>query len=199
MKVTVNDRQVSTCAAEQSTLRGLLDELRGSGQIPADQVIVGLTVGGRAWRGQDFEDGLGTPLEHLGAVAIDTTDLHGYGRRILSDADAMLSVICEAASRISDQFRCGSPQEASSHLYNLFESLQRFLFCLCQVRSICLPDAPDFLLHTPASARLNAALDEMQACQEVEEWQTLADRIDTNLLPALQGFHGVVGALGDAF
>jgi len=199
MKVTVNDRPVDACATEETTLRELLDELRRSGQIPAGQVIVGLASEGRPWGVQDFEVQLGAPLRGVGSLAIDTTDLPGYGRRILADADSMLGVVCEAASEISRQFRAASPQEASTHLYNLLDTLQRFLFCLAQVKNMCLPDAPDSLLETPATSRLTDALDSMQACQEAEEWQGLADRIDDGLLPALEGFHGVVASLGDAF
>ncbi len=199
MKVTVNDRLVSACATEETTLRELLDGLRRSGEIPADQVIVGLASEGRPWGVQDFEVQLGAPLKGVGNLAIDTTDLYGYGRRILADADSMLGVVCAAAAEISSQFRAASPQEASTNLYNLLDTLQRFLFCLSQVKNMCLPDAPDSVLETPATGRLNDALDGMQACQEAEEWQALADRMDDDLLPALEGFHGVVASLEDAF
>lgn len=199
MKVTVNDKPVEIATTGETTLRELLDDLRRSGEIPADQVIVGLASEGRAWGVQDFEVHLPAPLQDIEVLAIKTTDMQGYGRRILADADSMLGVVCDAATRISSQFRDANAQEASSNLYNLLDTLQRFLFCLAQVKNICLPDAPDSLLESPATGRLTEALDGMQASQEAEEWQTLADRIDGDLLPALEGFHGVVATLGEAF
>ena len=133
MKVTVNDRPVAACATEETTLGDLLEELRQRGEIPADQVLVGLKAEGRPLGVRDFEARLAAPLAGLGELAIATTDLHGYGRRILTDADAMLSLLCDAAPQIAHQFQAGDPKEASSHLYNLLDCVQRFLFCLAQV------------------------------------------------------------------
>ncbi len=201
MKVTVNDRPVDAPTTEETTLRQLLDDLRRRGEIPAGP------GDRRAWPARAAPGACRTsrssssaPLQgirrpghrhhrpaRLRPPHPSRRGLHA-GRRLRAPP-----------RQISSQFRAASPQEASSNLYNLLDTLQRFLFCLAQVKNICLPDAPDSLLETPATGRLTDALDSMQACQEAEEWQSLADRIDDDLLPALEGFHGVVATLGDAF
>ena len=199
MNVTINDRQVGTSATEETTLGALLDELRRCGEIQADQVVVGLSAEGRRWGAGDFEVQLGAPLRGVGRLQIDTTDMKGYGRRILKDAAGMLTVMCSAAAETAHQFRTGNPQEASTNLYNLLDSLQRFFFCLFQVKNICLPEAPASLLGGPANQPLSAALDRVRTCQELEEWDALADHIESDLVPALHGFQTVVARLQDEF
>ena len=199
MKVTVNEKPVGACATEQTTLAALLDELRRRGDIAPDQVVVGLSAEGRRWGTEDFQVQLGAPLQGIGRLEIDTVDLKGYGRRILTDASGMLSVMSNGAAEIALQFRAGIPQEASSNLYNLLDSLQRFFFCLFQVKNICLPDTPGSILTGPANEQLSAALDQVRTCQELEEWDALADRIEDGLLPALQGLQDVVTHLEEAF
>lgn len=199
MKITVNERPVGTSATEETTLGALLDELRRRGEIRADQVVVGLTAEGRRWGAEDFQVQLGAPLQGIGRLEIDTDDLKGYGRRILTDAASMLTVMTTGAAEIALQFRAGTPQEASSNLYNLLDSLQRFFFCLFQVKNICLPEVPGSILAGPANEQLSAALDQVRTCQELEEWDALADRIDDGLVPALQGLQAVVTRLEGAF
>jgi hypothetical protein len=126
------------------------------------------------------------------------SDLRDYGRRIVSEAGAMLDVLCEAARETAGQFRVGGPYEASANLYNLLDSLQRFLFCLSQVKGACLPDQPRSTLNEPEAERLSAALDAMRACQEGGRWQELAGRIESDLLPALKGLHGALADLRGA-
>jgi len=197
MEVSVNERSVSTSATEESTLMSLLDELRGSGEIPADHVVVGLRVGDRRWGSAEFDLQLDAPLQGVDRIHIDTEDLHGYGRRILEDAAGMLDVMCEAAVEIARQFRAGDPHEGSANLFNLLDSLQRFLFCLSRVKQICAPEGGEAPQPGPAGPALSAALDLALACQEAQDWDGLADRLESDLVPAMRGFEAVLAELRD--
>lgn len=185
MKVTVNEAPVDVPPAPDMTVASLLDELRESGAIPADQVVVGLELDTADGHGGD--DILEQTVSKASRVAVATDDMRGYARRILTDLDGMLAVVRESAPRIAEKLRSGSTKEANSDLYNLFDALQQLLFCLCQIQNTCLPEREESPLSEDAVERLNSCLDAVQECQQRGDWEAVADRLDDTVEPALAG------------
>lgn len=188
MQVIVNDRPAEIEVDEDTTLGDILDGLRKSEHIPDDEAVVELSVDGRPWQEQGAE--LDEPVGAVREVTVATDDLRGYARRMLKDSMSMLEVLCEGAVQVAREFRQEMPQKANSDLFNLLDSMQRFLLCVFQIRNTCLPEEEDGALSERAVSGLNDCFDRVEACQQRQDWQAIAETLEGELVPALR-------ALGD--
>ncbi|MHC5033413.1 MAG: hypothetical protein ACYTFZ_00025 [Planctomycetota bacterium] len=198
MEVSVNDRAVSTSLEDGATIDALLDNLRERGEIRRDEVIVTLDVDNHAPSAADMDAVLRTRLCDVQHVCIETDDLQGYARRILTDARSMLSVLQDAAKHLADEFRGDEHEKSNADLFNLLTALQHFLACLYHVRNTCgLAQAP----LEPGGrllADVSSSLELIQTSQEEQDWHGLAAHLELKLLPALGGFERVLQEMSDS-
>jgi hypothetical protein len=198
MKVSVNDRPIETSEADGTTLEALLDSMRDRGEIRDDEVVVGLTVEGRPWRADDLEALGQADLGRHADVAIATDDMQGYARRILNDSRSMLAVLEEGASRLAAELREDDAARANADLFNLLNALQSFLACLYHVRNMCGIEGGPLGTQQQLVARMTGALDLMELSQERRDWTSLAEQLEAELLPALEGLRGMVDEMAAA-
>ena len=195
MKVTVNDQVVETPLDKQDTLDALLDGLRESGRIPADQAMVHLEVDGRSWKVEDM-DGLDqTRLSDLQQVAISTADLRGYARRIVTDAASIVPVLVEATRQVALKLRRESPEEANARLFELLDALHHLLICLYRVQNVCGLRCNPLDSGQQVVQRITAGLRSIRTSQETQDWDALAHQLEQDLLPAMEGFADVIGSM----
>jgi len=186
MHVQVNDEPARIEGEDGLTLADLLDELRSSGGIAADEVVVGVEVDGQQWSADDLENRQQDVLPRDTRVAIATDSSRGYALRILSDAAGMIDGLREAAGSVAKALRDGSTEQANADLFRLLEAVQRLLVCLHQVQNVYelehgLSSGDDSPL-----GRMSDALQQMQSCQQQQDWPALAGALTDDLVPALQ-------------
>ncbi|MFO7956020.1 MAG: hypothetical protein R6X33_02850 [Candidatus Brocadiia bacterium] len=199
MKVSVNERVVQEGAGTDGDLGDLLNRLRADGDIPDDQVVVGLRVDERQFSADDLTELAETPLRQIGEVAVATDDVQGYAARILADVVSMLRVLRQAVPRVAESLREGDAEEANADLFRLLAALQNAFVCLHQVQNTC------DLAHGPTEAsepladEISEALDIVEAAQKTEDWDTLADALQGRLLPTLNRLGEVVELMRNEF
>mgnify|MGYP006303604807 CR=1 FL=1 len=195
MKVSVNEKAVSSELSAQDTLEDLIDELRRSGAIRPDEVVAGLTVDRRPMRSVDMEEAGTTRLDTISQVAIETDDVAGYGRRILQDAAGMATVLSEAGPRVATLLRNGEIEKANDQFFNLLQVLQHLLACVDTVEGACISDSANADTRRLTMALLSASLDTVVKCQENKDWDTMAERIDEHLVPAFNGVLNLINSM----
>ncbi len=198
MNVTVNDRAVETPAdvlPSDAGLDTLLDDLKKRGDIPADEVVVSLEVNGHRWTSEDM-DRLGTTtLRDVARVAVGTAGVQQYGGRVLDDAASMLKVVREATQSVAREFRQGAPEQANEHLFLLLDAIHSFFSCTFRVMNICAPEQTAVQSQNRLIQGITSSLDSIQASQEKQDWAALADRLESELVPALDECGGLISRL----
>ncbi len=197
MNIRLNDQTLQVACEAPLTLGGLLDDLRARGAIAADEVVVDIRVDGLDWNAQDLEARKEDALPQGSDVVIATDDSRGYGRRILTDAAGMVDILQEAARTVAHALREETPEQANADLFMMLDAVQRLLVCLHQIQNTYglkrgLTAGPEPLLNG-----ISEALQEMQACQESQDWPALAESVENRLAPALQGVGRVVQTMKD--
>ncbi|MFO8008940.1 MAG: hypothetical protein R6V05_14525 [Candidatus Brocadiia bacterium] len=196
MELTVNQKAVDAPPEDGLTLDAVLNHLREAGRIPEDQLIVGISVDRQSLSASEMQARREEPLGPDAAVAVATEGVQGYGRRILADAAGMVDVLNEAVPRVAEALRTKGQKEANEELFFLLDAVQRLLVCLNQVQNTCE------LAQGPGGDRLAAvsgALTTMQAAQEQEDWPALADALEAELAPAVEGLVGLVQDMRSEF
>jgi hypothetical protein len=192
MRLVVNDSAVADVPSGPTTVEGLLDALRERGDIGRDQVVVALQVDDRPWAADDMDRAASASLEGVRDVAVQTSDLRGYARRILADADSTRAVLQEAARQVAAGLREGSPDGANAHLFSLLDALQRFLACLVHVQNACGLDRAVWGPSDGAMEQMSDGLESMRLSQEQQDWAALADHLEERFVPALETIGGVI-------
>lgn len=199
MKVSVNEHVVQEGAGTDGDLGDLLNRLRADGDIPDDQVVVGLRVDERQFTADDLTELAETPLQQIGEVAVATDDVRGYASRILTDVVSMLRVLRRAVPRVAEALRDGDAEEANADLFRLLEALQNAFVCLHQVQNTCELAHGPTASSEPLAGEISEAFDLIEAAQETEDWDALADALQDRLLPALGRLDEVVEMMRDEF
>jgi len=195
MKLTVNAATVPELPPGIRTIEDMVDALRERGDIRADEVVVELKVDGYRWRAADMDSMESARLEGVREVAVSTTDMRGYASRILTDAESMLRVLIEGSTHVADLMRTGPPDEANVHLFNLLNALQRFLACLVHVQNAC--ELSNGLLGSSEGllTGLSASLESVQQQQEESDWTAVAERLENDLVPALEALRPLLDGM----
>lgn len=192
MKVSVNDKPVEVPKRDGRSLEDLLDDLRHRGEIGDDQVVVGLEVDRRPWRTEGPHALGDAGLDDVNEVAISTTGMRGYARRILADAGGALAVLKEATQQVARSLRQEEPSKANADLFNLLDALQHLLACVYHVQNSCALHNGPAGTSSQLLERLNDGLDAIQARQQRQQWDGVASELEGRFLPALQELESVI-------
>jgi len=199
MRISINNRAVQEEPGADGDLGDLLNRLRADGNIPDDEVVVGLRVDERRFTGDDLAELADTPLQQIAEVAVATDDVRGYASRILTDMASMVRVLRQAVPRVALALRDGDAEEANADLFRLLQALQNAFACLNQLQNTC------DLAHGPAEASeplaqdISDALDLVEAAQQTEDWDALAEALEEGMLPALGRLDEVMEMMRDEF
>jgi len=188
MNVTVNDKAVQTLETDAPSGAGLdtlLDNLKKCGAIPPDEVVVSLEVNGRTWSSKEMDHLEATHLQDVAQIAVVTAGVRDYGIRVLQDAASMLDVLREGAHGVARAFREDTPQKANSQLFLLLDAVHSFFGCLFRVTNICTTEQTTRQDRGRLMQRVTLSLEAIQACQEEQNWDALADRLETDLISAI--------------
>lgn len=195
MNLTVNAATIPELPDGIQTIEDMIDALRERGHIRADEVVVELEVDGYCWRAADMDSMGSARLEGVREVAVSTTDMRGYAFRILTDAESMLRVLTEGSAHVANLMRTGPVDQANVHLFNLLNALQRFLSCLVHVQNACELSTGLLGSSEDVLAGLSASLESVQQHQEASDWVGVAERLESDLVPALGALHPVLDGM----
>jgi hypothetical protein len=106
-------------------------------------------------------------------------------------------VLSEAGPRIAALLRRGETEQANDQFFTFLQALQSLLACVDRAAGYCMsgPDHTESDTRRMTMALLSASLDTVVKCQENEDWQTMADRIDEHRVPATNGVLGLINSM----
>ncbi|MBA7709768.1 hypothetical protein ES703_118693 [subsurface metagenome] len=131
-----------------------------------------------------------TRVQDVDSLTITTAGMAGYARRVLTDAQSMLSVLQRGAGLVAHGFRNGAHQKANSDLFNLLDAVHCLLVCLYHVQNAC--DLEEGPLDSSLIARMTSSLDAIQSSQERMDWPALARQLEGQFVPVLREFDTVL-------
>jgi hypothetical protein len=199
VELLVNGKPVSVSPEESGTVQSLVDALRGQGAVPEGHAIIRLTIDSVTWDAAELMRYLPASVSSTAKVTVVTGATRPYGIELMDDMARMLSVLTDSASAVGKSLRQESPSEANSHLFRLLDALQQFVSCLYSIQTICGMKGKPLDVHRPLVQRMTESLNKVQLCQQEEAWSDLADCLERDLKPSLEGLRTIIEAMKDEF
>ena len=199
MELLVNGKPVSVPLEESGTVQSLVDALRQQGMVPEGHAIVRLTIDSVTWDAAELLRYLPASVNSAAKVAVVTAATRPYGLGLMDDMGRMLSVLTDSASAVGKSLRQELPTEANSHLFRLLDALQQFVSCLYSIQTVCGMKGKPLDVHRHLVQRVTESLSRVQTCQQEEAWSELADCLETDLKPSLEGLRTIIEAMKDEF
>lgn len=105
----------------------------------------------------------------------------------------------QGVEKVADQFRVGSPEEANLALMQAIEGITAFLELLATVKMVSQSELDHLNFEDKSlkdrESELLEVTKNMQASQEEKDWITVADLLEYELAPLMNGWKGMIPLL----
>ena len=199
MKIQLNQQDREIDESHVHNLEEILLNAIAEHVKPGHEVTT-IRLNGGLYTEESPRDAAGVQLSDIHTLEIETAAREHVARQFLEYGVGQLGVMMQAAERISELFRIGDEGEANKHLAEFLESLRLLMEMLVKGEEILQADlsAVPFRGGTLEAGlqQLSEMMDRMIRVQEGEDWMVLADLVEYELVPLLNGWKEVLPALG---
>ncbi len=142
---------------------------------------------------------LGRPITGLSSIEIDTAPTAVLLRQGLSEAAGALEALCDEASRIGTDFRGNDVGVANKELVSLAQSLSTLVTLIGVVGQAMDVDFDTFDVNGGTAQALfeqtGTQVGSLVQSQREEDWVTVADTLEYDVLPTLGRWRDLLTAL----
>ncbi len=197
MEVWLNGQQLAG-ETRGATLQEILEDMvvRKMGN---DATMSEVRINGVPYNLQDMGPANLMGRDGITRLEVETLSSRKVALHFLANAEAFLDPITDSVLRVAELFRVADEREASQHYLHILDSLQLLLQTLDMSRQTLNLDFQRVSWKGQSAEdrlnRLATLVQDMLTAQETQDWVLLADVLQYDLAPELQGWREHVPAL----